>query len=69
MADGQKGRDVVTRKSMRHEGNKNPLFRFYSATYQHSHNLSGSQFPPLENGKNNSIGSITLQNDFMNHTS
>ena len=37
----------------------------YSATYQHSHNLSGSQFPPLENGKNNSIGSITLQNDFF----
>ena len=41
----------------------------YSATYQHSHNLSASQFPLLENRKKNSFSYLKndLTNNMMNY--
>ena len=56
---------MLTRKSMRHKGNRNPVFRFQLTNSRYSHNLTGSQFPSLENGNNNFVGPISLQDGFM----
>ena len=64
MADEWKGCDMVIRKSMRHEGSKNPVFRCIQPPTSAVPIFLGLSFLFWRIGRR--IVSVTLKNDVMN---